>query len=335
MSLTAIRIRTSAWLRYIGITLSIAAASAAGPVRAQPYPARPVTIVVPLSGGSATDGMTRILAEQLSKKWGQGVIVLNKPGGSGTIGTTYVARSPADGYTLLAMSSNQVIGDSLLPERPVDIKTALRPIVSIGGVPLVLCVNDAVPANSVQGLIDLAKSSPGRLNYGSPGVGSTAHIAAALFARQTSIALTHVPYSAVSQAQSGLASGQIDLMFIIPSVARQLADLGKIRCLLTNSVTRIPLFPDLPTMKETGLSDFEVDDWIGLVGPAGMPEEVARKISADVLEAIAKPDVRKRIENVGMIEKPLPYDEFISRYHGDFSRWLHVLKEIGLITPTR
>jgi tripartite-type tricarboxylate transporter receptor subunit TctC len=297
---------------------------------AQSYPTHPVQIIVPLSTGSATDGLMRIMAQQLGNLWGQSVIVVNRPGAAGTIGSGYVAKADPDGYTLLAMSTNQVIGASLYSNLPFSMQHDLQPIVRMGSVPLVLCVNPALPTQSVNELIALARAKPRTYTFGSPGKGTTAHLAGELFAQQAGIKLVHVPYSKVSQAQTDLAAGQLSMMFVIPVVARQLSDNHLARCLVTNSLAELPQFPGLPTMKEAGLHDFAVSDWFGLVGPTGLPPVVIQKISNDVLSVMRDPSTLQKIIALGVVPRPLGATEFAPYYEQDFPRWAALLKTFGI-----
>ncbi|OWT55720.1 Bug family tripartite tricarboxylate transporter substrate binding protein [Candidimonas nitroreducens] len=305
-------------------TMSICAAASEG------YPSKPVTIVLPVSAGSATDGLIRVIADKLGKDWLQSIIVKNEPGANGILATQTVLRSRADGYTLFALSTNQVINANLYTNLPFNTQKDLKPIARVAMVPMVLCVNPSVPAKTVQQLIALAKREPGKLNFGSPGTGSTAHLAVEQLKDKTGIKVTHVPYKAVSQAQTDLIGGQLDFMFIVPSAAMAQMQAGKLRCLGVGSQERLAQMPNVPTIAESGVPGFEAIAWIGLAGQAGLPDAVADDISKEVMHALENKAIQKRIAGLGLVPAGMGRQPFTAYYNNDFANWHHIIEAAGI-----
>lgn len=315
--------------RYWQALAMLALAAVASAAAAQAYPVRPVRIIVPLSTGSALDTLARLAAQKLSESWGQSVTVENLPGANGITGTESVVKAPADGYTLVMLAANHVINASLYRKLPFDTLRDIKPVVRIAFTPLVLCVNPNLQAKSVGELIALAKARPGQLNYGSSGNGSSLHLAAEMFKTATGAELTHVPYKAVSQAQTDLLGGQIDLMFVGVAVALPQIQAGKLRGLGVTSLKRIPQLPEVPAINEAGVPGFEVISWLGLAAPAGTPDEVANRIYVEVAKIVAQPDVRARLTSLAMEPALLAPKEFAAFMADDQAKWGAVVKKSG------
>ena len=296
---------------------------------AQAYPTRPVRIVVPLSAGSATDALARIVAAKLQEEWGQPVTVENQAGANGITGTEAVVKAAPDGYTLIMLAANHVINASLYNKLPFDTLKDVKPIARIAYTALVLCVNPQFAATTVPELIALAKAKPGKLNYGSSGNGSSLHLAAEKFKTMTGTDIAHVPYKAVSQAQTDLLGGQIDLMFVGVAVAVGQIQGGKLRGLGVTSPKRIPQFPDMPTISEAGVPGFEVVSWLGLAGPAALPDAIANKIHADVVKVLADPDVRSKLAGLALEPALMSPSEFAAFMADDQAKWGVVVKATG------
>lgn len=294
------------------------------------YPAQPVTVVLPVSTGSATDGLMRILAQKVSDATGYQFVIRNEPGASGVIATDNVVRASADGHTLIALSTNQVINANLRKNLQHDIRKELTPIARLILVPMVLCLNPSVPAKSLQEFIDLAKEKPDSLNFGSPGEGSTAHLSTEMLVKSTGIKATHIPYKAVSQAQTDLIGGRLDFMFIVPSAAIAQMQNGGLRCLAVTTETRLPQLPELPTVAEAGVPGYESVAWIGIAGPTGIPAAIADKISSLMTAAVFDPEVQKRILGMGLIPAPMERSKFTDYYQSDFVRWQQTIKDANI-----
>jgi len=315
--------RLASWI----VAVSLAALPAlAG---AQSYPARTVKVVVPLSTGSASDTFTRIVAQKLNESWGNLVVVENQPGANGIPATLGVVKSAPDGYTLITLAANHVINASLYRSLPFDTLKDVRPVVRLGFTPLVLCLHPSIPAKSMKELIALLKSRPGQLNYGSAGNGSVTHLAGEMMKTMAGINMQHVPYKAISQAQTDLIGGQLDLMFVVPSVAIQQVAAGRFRAIGIASLKRMPQLPDVPTIDESGLKGFEALPWIGIGAPSGVPEDVVNRISAEVLKVLAMPDVQSRISGLGLLPDGQPAKEFADYMARDQAKWAKVVKESG------
>lgn len=267
--------------------LVVATALLSGSVLAQSYPAKPVRIVVPSVAGGTIDQVARLVGQRLTETLGRTFVIDNRPGASGNIGADYVAKSPPDGYTLL-MSSTAALAASpaFYPNLPYQPLKDFAPITLIVIQPSILVVNPTVPARTVAELIALAKARPGALNYGSSGVGNSQHMAAGLFSYYTKVNMTHVPYKGGPPALTDLLGGQIDLMFeIIPNVIPHIKS-GRLRALGVTTKQRSDIFPDVPTLSEAGLPDYEYLGWIGLVAPAGTPPEIVNVLHGEIVKAL-------------------------------------------------
>lgn len=296
---------------------------------AQTYPERPVRIVVPLSTGSATDTLTRLIAQKLTEQWGKQVVVENLPGANGIVGTESVVKAQPDGYTLVMIAANHVINASLYSKMPFDTLRDVKPIVRIAFTSLVLSVHPSIPAHSVREFIDLAKSKPGQIAYGSAGSGSATHLAGEMFKSMAGIDVIHVPYKAISQAQSDLLGGQIPSMFVVLSAAIPQISAGKLRALGVTSSRRMPQLPQVPTIDEAGVKGYEVASWIGLAAPAGTPDEVVNKIHADVAKIASQQDFLQRIQGIGLelaLMDPQAFHDFMAN---DQAKWAEVVKKSG------
>ena len=288
----------------------------AGTASAQNYPAKAVRIVVPLSTGSTSDAVTRVVAQKLSETWGQQVVVENMPGANSIAGASVVARAAPDGYTLVTLATNHIINASLYSKLPFDAINDFTPIAQVGYTAFVLVVHPALPVRTVKEFISLAKARPGQLDFGSPGSGSPAHLCMELFKTMTATQLVHLPYKAVSQAQSDLIAGQIPTMFMVPVVAAPQARAGRLRALAVSSLTRIPALPDVPTLDESGIKGYEIVAWIGLFGPARVPGDIVNKIHADVARNVQLPDVQERMKNLGFeiaVKSPAELKDFLPK----------------------
>jgi tripartite-type tricarboxylate transporter receptor subunit TctC len=287
-------------------------------------------MVVPLATGSASDAFARQLAQRLTELWGQSVLVENMPGSNGMIGAQAVARSQPDGYTLMVMAANHVINPSLQPKMPYDAVNDFTWIAQLGFTPLLLVVNPALPVKSLRDLVMLAKRQPGDLTYGSAGSGSPSHLAMEWLGIASGVQFRHIPYKAISQAQSDLIAGHIGAMFMVPSVAIPQAKAGKLRVLATSTLARVPAAADVPTAEESGgLKGFEVKPWVTLGAPAGMRAELVQRIAGDVAKITGDTAFQERVRTVGMevsFVGPTGLREMMVK---DVERWGEIVRRSG------
>jgi tripartite-type tricarboxylate transporter receptor subunit TctC len=315
--------------RRFTFTLAIALGMAAlAPTAfAQPYPARPVTLVVPFPPGGGTDTGGRVIAEQLGRRWGQPVIVENKGGAAGQIGADFVAKARPDGYTLLLGNiGTQAINPSLYPKLPYDADKAFAPVSMIAELPLAMMVNPAIPARTAADFIALARTQPGRLSYSSSGAGSAPHLAAEMFKDQTGTFILHVPYRGGGPAIADLLAGHVQLSFMTVLEASGHIKAGKLRALAVTGDKRLPAFPDLPTLGEGTLPGFNAISWIGLLAPAGTPPDTVDKIAADVRAVLADEAVRARFTALGGVPRATSPQEFAKVIAADKARYAQIIR---------
>ncbi len=317
-------------LRAMALVFSGLMAAASSGVQAQGnYPDKTVRIVVGFSAGGTTDVVARILAKELTEELGQSFVVENKPGAGSNIGVESVVRAPADGYTLLMMAVTSAINQTLYPKLRFDITKDLAPIALAAKVPNVLVVNPGVPVNTVQELIDYGKKHPGKLNFASSGSGTSIHMAGELFKLETKLDVAHIPYKGSSPAVTDLIGGQVQYMFDNMPSAWPQVQAGKLRALAVTTPTRSPAAPNVPTMQESGFKGFDVSSWFGLMAPAGTPAPIIDKLNAAVLKALAKPDVQKRMMELGAEPQKTTPAEFGAFIKKEVDTWAPVVKASG------
>ena len=309
-----------------GMALS---ASTAGAQAA--YPAKPIRLVVPFAPGGVTDTSGRLIAEQLSKRLGQQVIVDNKPGASGSIGTQMVAAAAPDGYTLLlGFDGTLVIYPHSAPKVGFDTVKDFAPIGKIGDAILILVSHPGVPAKSLQQVIALSKTQSGGLSYGSSGTGGTPHIAGELLKQRTGANLTHIPYKGGGQAMIDLLGGNIPLVYTAVAGAVSHVKSGKLHAVAVSSAQRAPSLPDVPTFIESGVADFEVSSWVGLLAPAKTPKAILDKLNAELNAVLNDPDVREKLNVMGITATPGTADKFGDEMKRDLARYGPVVKAAGI-----
>lgn len=265
-----------------------------------PYPAKLVRIINPLAAGGNVDIVARGIAEQLSKSLGQQVLVENRPGASALIGTRYVKGQPADGYTLLAIANTFARVPAIISDAGYDPLKDFTGVSQTCDIPMVLVVNPSLPVKTFKEFVALAKKRPGELTYGSAGNGGTGHVAAEMLGQQAGIKLMHIPYKGNAPATTDLVGGQIMLMFDQVSTSAGYIKAGRLRALAVTSKSRTPLFPDLPTIDESGVKGFHDTTFNGLVAPAGTPPDILEKLRAGVVRAVAVQTLRDRFDNIGI-----------------------------------
>lgn len=297
------------------------------PTFAQAFPSRPVTLVVPFPPGGGTDTGGRVIAEQLSRRWGQPVLVDNRGGAAGQIGADMVAKAKPDGYTLLLGNiGTQAINPSLYPKLPYDAATAFAPVSLVAELPLAMMVNPSVPAKTPGEFIALAKSRPGQLTYSSSGAGGAPHLAAEMFKDQTGTFVLHVPYRGGGPAIADLLAGHVQLSFMTVLEASGNIKAGKLRALAVTGDKRVPALPDVPTLSESVLPGFNAISWIGLLAPAGTPKEVVDKIAADVRAVLADEAVQARFAALGGVPRATTPQAFGKLISDDRQRYAQIIR---------
>ncbi len=307
----------------------LAWAGVCSPALAQDYPSKPIRIIVPFSPGGAVDGPTRAVAQELSKRLKQQVVIDNRPGAGATIGSEAVAKSAPDGYTLLLASQTNAISASLYPRlnfAPIDdfVGVAL-----LGREPGVLVVHPSLPARNVAELVALAKAKPGELNYASSGNGSGQHLFMALFASMAGVKLTHVPYKGSGQATTDLLAGTVPMA--VPGTQAMLKHIkdNKLRPLATTGVTRSPRLPDVPTLAETGLTGYSAYVWMGLLAPKGTPPAIVERLNRELKAALATPEVTSFMNDAGIEMVGSTPAEMDAYFREERDRWARIVKETG------
>jgi tripartite-type tricarboxylate transporter receptor subunit TctC len=302
-------------------------AEAAGPA----YPTRPIRMVVPFPPGGATDLLARILAQRLGESLGQQVVVDNRPGAGGTLGSRLMLDAQPDGYTILmGTTSTHAIGPHLYAKPPYDPARDFAAITLVSSTPTVLLIGAALPPTSVKELIAYAKSKPGVLNYGSSGIGTQFHLSGELLKLLTGINIVHIPYKGTALVYPDMFSGQIALLFDTPSVALPFIKAGRVRALGVTSAQRAAVLPEVPTIVEAGVPGYNAELWFCLVGPAKLPAEIAARIAADTAKIVKLPDVKERLDQQGMeavANSPAQLQKFIAAQN---EQWSKVVRNAGV-----
>jgi tripartite-type tricarboxylate transporter receptor subunit TctC len=299
------------------------------PVAAQPYPARPVRFVVPFPPGAATDALARIIGQKLADALGQPVVVDNRAGAGGTIGTDVVAKAPADGHTLLMASTAFAINASLHARLPFDPLRDFAPVTLVAFLPNALLAHPGVPATGIRDLIALARSRPGQLGYASGGSGSAAHLAMELLKTSAGIDVLHVPYKGGGQAMNDVLGGQIALLFTSVYSAQPQVKAGRLRALGVASAKRTPLAPDLPTIAESGVPGYEVVAWYGVMAPRGTPASVVARLHAEIAKGLGTADSTERFASQGAELALVPSSAFADHVRSEVAKWAKVVKATG------
>ena len=312
----------------MGLALAIGFAP---PVSAQPYPGKPIRFIVPQAAGGTTDILSRTVAQKLSDTFGQQVVVDNRAGANGIIGTELVAKAPGDGYTLLAGGTATIaINVSLYRKIPYDPVRDFAPVANIAYSTSVLVVHPSVPAKSIADLIALAKSKPGELRYASAGIGSSPHLSAEVFRTMTVTNIVHVPYKGSTPGVTATVTGEASLMFTGIASALGHIKAGRLRALSVNGPKRSPALPEVPTAGDSGLPGFEVDFWIGILAPAGTPAAVVTRLNTEVNRIIGQDDIRDRLIVLGTDPIGGTPQQFAALIRKDIARWAEAIKASGV-----
>ncbi len=295
---------------------------------AQNYPSRPVTLVVPFTSGSGSDTIARIISPKLAERWKQAVIVDNKPGASGNLGTDKVAKSPPDGLTLLMAIDTITMTPSIYKSLPYDPMRDLAPIARLAVASYGLAINNDVPAKDLNSLFTLIKSKPGKMNYASPGSGTPHHLSMELLKSIKGLDLVHVPYKGLSGAQTDLIGGQVQVMIATFNSLLPFAKSGKVKMLAVTGSKRSELLPEIPTFLEQGIPEFEnLFPWYGVLAPAGTPKEIQNKLYKDFTEVMELDDVKKQLKDQGIFVNILNAEQLSTLMKNDMQRWKNVVTQ--------
>ncbi len=297
---------------------------------AQAWPARAVRIVVPFAAGGPADNYARFIAQRLQESLGQSFVIDNKPGGGSVLGTDIVAKSPADGYTLLLMSNTHTVNETLMAAKPFVLMRDFVGIAPINYSDLVLVAHPSVPANNLKDLLRLAKERPGKLNYASSGPGTPYHMAGELFKSMAGVYLVHIPYRGSSGARTDVMGGQVDLMFDAVTTMAEVVRAGKVKAIATTGLQRSNVLPDVPTVHESGVPNYEATIWLGLMAPKGTPPAIVARLNEAVSKIASQPDVKQQWGKQGatpMVMSPTVFEKYLQ---DDIAKWSRVIKTANI-----
>ncbi|MGH8620269.1 MAG: tripartite tricarboxylate transporter substrate binding protein [Burkholderiales bacterium] len=316
----------------LAAVIGVAALTLAGgqEASAQKWPDKTARIVTPFAPGGGTDFFARIVAQRLSESLGQQFIVDNRPGAGSTIGTEYVAKSPPDGYTFLMTSSSFAFNPALYPKLRYDSVKDFAPVTMVVSVPHVIVVNPSLPAKNVQDIVRLARSKPGEMRYSTAGQGSAIHLAGALFGVLTKTDLVQLPYKGSPPAVIAVIGGEAALMFSTIETIMPMVRSGRLRAIAVSTRERSPMLPDVPTVIESGVKDYDVIGWFGLFAPANTPPAIVDQMRSEVAKAIAQPDIRDKLMQEGakpVGNTPAEFGRFV---HAEIERWTKIIQQAGI-----
>lgn len=327
------RTRSGRCLCCAAVLIALAGSAFAPPTAKGPppdYPARPIRLIVPFPPGGGTDITARAIAQKLTERWGQQVVVDNRPGANGTIGANITAKSAPDGHTLTMISSSHAVNASLYAKLPYDLVMDLAPVTQATSQPYPLVVNPSVPAKSVKELIALAKAKPGILNYGSSGTGGLSHLSGALLASLAGINMVHIPYKGGAPSLTDVIAGQIQMLFGTLLLTNPHVKAGKLRVLAVTTAKRTPAAPELPTMMEAGVAGYEVMQWYGVLAPAKVPPAIIGKLSKEIARSLHEPDVKPRLAADGSDAVGSAPEQFGAHVRSEVAKWGKLVKQLGL-----
>ena len=307
--------------------LALAASSSAW---AAEFPSRPVRIIVPSTPGGALDVLARLLAPRLTARWGQQIVVDNRAGAGGVVGSEIAAKAGPDGHTLLMVASGYTANPFLYSKLPYDTPKDFAPVTVVGWAPNVLVVHPQVPARSVKELVALAKDKPGQLNFASSGVGTSGHLCMALFARSTGVDLVHVPYKGAGAATAAVVGAQSQALFTATGAVIPQLKASRLRALAVTSDRRVPSLPDVPTVAEGGVPGYAVDGWYAMLAPGRTPRAVIERIYTDVAELLKTQDVAAQVQTAGFEINPIPPAEFARYIAAELKKWGAVIRDAGI-----
>lgn len=302
----------------------------AAPAFAQSFPTKPMTIVVPASPGGAIDLAARLIGQKFTEAWGQPVVIENKTGATGVIGTDFVAKAAPDGHVLALVASSHAINPSMFKKLPFDTVKSFEPVVQTHTVPLVLVVAPDSPFKTMQDVIAFGKKNPGQLSFASSGNGGAPHFSGELFQSMAGLQMQHIPYKGSTLAHPDLMSGRVSLMFDTLAATSAQTKAGKLRALAVTTPKRLPAFPDVPTVAEAGLPGYETSTWGGLLAPAGTPKATVQKLALETTRILALPEVRERMLAAGVEPVGGTPDQFAAFIGSEMVKWGKVAKAAGI-----
>jgi len=318
-------------LRFLQIVLGAAALSLCGPASAQTLSSKPIRIVVPVAAGAATDILGRIAGDWLGKRTGLPIVVENRTGAGGNVALEQVAKGEPDGHTLLVATNGAItINRAMFKKDPVDTLTDVVPVAALAQFPQILTISGKLPARTAQDFIALAKARPGTINYGSAGLGTTPHLAIALFARLAGIDLVHVPYRGIAPAMTDLVAGTIQAIAIGNATVAPFVEQGTLRILATAGAQRLPYLPDVPTAAEIGLPRWEVETWYALFAPRGTPKPIVDELNGHIQAMFRDPIHKKKFDESFYDAMPMSADTFAARVKSDVAKWERIVKDTGV-----
>ena len=316
-------------IAILGLTLALGAVAAVAQGHAGDFPSQPMRLIIGFPPGSAADITARLIGAAMSDTLGQQVVVEARPGAGSRLAAEFVARAPADGYTLYIGTSSNLTNAAINPNLRFDFAKDFAPVTPLTLLPLILAVNPSLGVSSVQELVALAKSKPGELTYASVGIGTVPHLSSELFAVRSQIKLVHVPYQGSPPAVTDLLAGRVSMMLGVASTILPHIDSGKLKALAVSSAKRAHVAPNVPTMVEAGLPDFEAGVWFGLVAPAGTPRPIIDKLSAALREAVNAPDTKERMAKDGTEPLPSTPEEYSADIDREATKWSAVVRQSG------
>ena len=314
----------------VALLVAAVVLAAAMPALAQDYPNRPIRFIVPYPPGGGTDVVARIMSEALAADLGQPIIIDNRGGAAGNVGTDIAAKAPADGYNILFTLSSHTINPKLYDKLPFDVEKDFVPISLAAMIPQILVVHPSVPANNVKELIALAKAQPGKLNYASVGTGSPGHIAGELFKLRTGIDIVHIPYKGGGPAVTDTIGGQVQLLFVSMPAAWQFVKAGRLKAIAVTSATRSATAPEVPTFVESGVPDFVVDSWYGALAPAKTPPAVVARLNAAFVKVLDMPQVTEKLMAQGAEAASSTPAEFDRVIKDELAKWEYVIRAANI-----
>lgn len=317
------------WRTAAALALALAAGITTIPARADDWPAKPVTIVVPFGPGGPADVYARILGQQLTGKFGQQFVIENKPGAGAIIGTEAAAKANPDGYTLLMMSNTQTTNETLFKKKPYQLLRDLVPVAAVNSSDLVMVVHPSLPARTLREFIALAKASPGKLAYASSGPGTPYHMAGELFKAMSGTDILHVPHRGSGEARNDVLGGHVEMMFDAVTAMRGSIEAGQVRALATTGLKRSSVLPDVPTVNEAGVPGYEATIWLGLMAPKGTPDGIVDRLNGEIGRILAKPELVAAWAEQGAVPTVMSPAEFGAFLKKDIEKWAKVIEVSG------
>ncbi|MDP3620321.1 MAG: tripartite tricarboxylate transporter substrate binding protein [Polynucleobacter sp.] len=312
------------------IALCLSSAVMVGTVHAQSWPTKPIKFIVPYPPGGGTDVIARIVQEPMAKELGQQVIIDNRGGAGGSIGSALAAQSPSDGYTVLFTLSSHTINPSFYPRLPFDTEKDFAPVVTIASLPQILVANPNFPAKNVKEVIEMAKAKPGSVSYASVGNGSPGHLAGAMMATDAGVDMVHIPYRGGGPAITDVIAGQVPLLWVSIPAAAQFVKSGKVKALAVSTVKRSAVFPDVPTMAESGFKDFEVDSWYAMFVPANTPKPIVERLNKAAIKVLAQPEVKEKLLSQGAEAVGDSPSQLAAVVKKELAKWKQVVKAANI-----